>query len=216
VGSGARGTRAFLVVCMIGLAWFANPGLATPGVDDARGGAAVPYVQQRGLTFTDHTGRAVSERDFSGRYMLVFFGYTHCPDVCPGNLAIMAAAMRELGSMGEFVQPLFITFDPERDTPEVLAEYVPHFHPRLMGLTGSFEEIAAAARSYGVLFERNDAEEGATASEYSLRHTARTYLIGPDGKGVAIFEHDSNAKEMAAEILGVLERDRVLSSTGGL
>ncbi len=171
--------------------------------------------QPRGLTFTDHTGRAVSEREFLGRYMLVFFGYTHCPDVCPADLMIMSAALRELGEAGEAVQPVFITFDPERDTPVVLAEYVRHFHPRLTGLTGSPAEIAAATRSYGVIFERDGDEEGSESADYSLRHTALTYLIGPDGKGVAIFDHDSDPVETAAEILALLEQGPAGAVAGG-
>ena len=168
-----------------------------------------------GLTFVDHTGRAVSERDYAGHHMLVFFGYTHCPDVCPGDLAIMSAAMQALGSAADLVQPIFITFDPARDTPEVLAEYVRHFHPRLTGWTGSQEQIAAAVESYGVVFERDGGEGGAEGSDYSLRHTALTYLIGPDGKGVAMFEHGSDPEEMASQILALLEQDLVEATVGG-
>ena len=205
-----------LVACAIGLPWFTKPVSAAPRmVAEERGGEAVPQRCPKRLTFTDHTGRAVSECDFSGRYMLVFFGYTHCPDVCPGDLAIMSAAMRKLGDAAEAVQPVFITFDPARDTPEVLAEYVRHFHPRLTGLTGTREQIAAAARSYGVLFERDDAEDGSETSDYSLRHTALTYLIGPDGKGVATFDHGSDPEEMAAEIFALLEGDSVGPTAGG-
>lgn len=219
----SRGVRlAFvgLVACAIAvaidLAWSTQTVSATPGgVAEDRSGESVTQPRPKALTFTDHTGRAVSEREFSGHYMLVFFGYTHCPDVCPANLAIMSAALRTLGSAAEAVQPLFITFDPVRDTPEVLAEYVRHFHPRLTGLTGSRDQIAAAARSYGVLFEKDEDEDGAETSDYSLRHTALTYLIGPDGKGVASFDHGSNPKEMAAEILALLEQDPVEMTTEG-
>lgn len=219
----SRGVRLAvvgLVACAIGVAvglpWFPQPVSATPGgVAEDRAGERGPQPRPKGMTFTDHTGRAVSEREFSGHYMLVFFGYTHCPDVCPANLAIMSAALRILGSAAEAVQPLFITFDPVRDTPEVLAEYVRHFHPRLTGLTGTREEIGAAARSYGVLFERDEDEDGAKTSDYSLRHTALTYLIGPDGKGVASFGHGSNPTEMAAKILALLEQDPVGTTTEG-
>jgi protein SCO1/2 len=111
------------------------------------------------------------------------------------------------------VQPVFITFDPARDTPEVLADYVGHFHPRLLGLTGTPEEIAAATHSYGVLFERDD--DGSKAVDSFLRHTALTYLIGPEGKGLTTFGHDSNAKEMADEILALMAPSRMRLTTGG-
>ncbi|MBJ20096.1 MAG: SCO family protein [bacterium] len=211
MGRGTRGIILGLVVCASGLAigwpWISERSMATPDhIAEARSGDQAPQAGPEGLAFTDHTGRAVSERDFSGRYMLVFFGYTHCPDVCPGNLSIMSAAMRRLGRAAEAVQPVFITFDPARDTPEILAEYVRHFHPRLTGLTGTPAQIEAATRSYGVVFERADAGGGGEAADYSLRHTSQTYLIGPNGRGVAIFEHDSNPEEMASEILALLEQ----------
>ncbi|MAE95799.1 MAG: SCO family protein [Deltaproteobacteria bacterium] len=170
---------------------------------------------KRSLTFIDHRGRAVNERDFLGSYMLVFFGYTACPDVCPADLAIMSAAMRHLGAAAESVQPVFITFDPDRDTPEVLAGYLRHFHPRLIGLTGTPDQIAAAVHSYGVVFEREEEEGGAEGSGYSLRHTALTYLIGPDGKGVTMFDHGSDPREMADEILAQLEKAALASAAGG-
>lgn len=168
--------------------------------------------QKNGLMFTDHTGRLVSERDFAGRYMLVFFGYTHCPDVCPGDLAIMSAALGALGAEAEAVQPVFITFDPARDTPAVLAEYVRHFHPRLVGLTGTPAQISAAATSYGVMFVRDDDDDDGDNPDgdkaaYDLRHTALTYLIDPDGKGAALFDHNTDAQEMAAKIRRILQQN---------
>jgi cytochrome oxidase Cu insertion factor (SCO1/SenC/PrrC family) len=159
----------------------------------------------RVLTFRDHTGRAVSESDFAGSFQLVFFGYTECPDVCPSNLVVMGEALRVLGEDADRVQPIFVTLDPERDGPGTLAEYVTHFHPRLVGLTGDSAQIAAAATAYGVYVERVEAGPGAEAGSYSLSHTAQTYLIGPDGEGLAIFEHGSDPRAMAAEILERIE-----------
>ncbi len=152
------------------------------------------------LTFIDHTGRPVGRQDFAGRFQLVFFGYSHCPDVCPSGLAIMATALRALGDAAERIQPVFISIDPERDTPESLADYVRHFHPRLLGLSGTPEQIAAAAKSYGVYYERSD-DQAEGASDYLMAHSARTYLVGPDGVGIAIFSHGSDPEQMAAEIL---------------
>jgi protein SCO1/2 len=102
-------------------------------------------------SLVDHRSARVTDRDFSGRFLLVYFGFTYCPDVCPAELAGMAAAIDALGPLGAKVTPLFITINPERDTKEKLAPYVASFHPRLIGLTGGGEEIAAAARLQGVL-----------------------------------------------------------------
>lgn len=151
------------------------------------------------LTFTDHRGRAVSERDFAGKFMLVFFGYTHCPDICPTDLQVLGRAMDALGQAGKNVQPVFISIDQERDTPKVLADYVRHFHPRLVGLTGTKAQIAAAAKAYDVHAEKTHDEK--ESSNFFINHTALTYLIGPDGNGIATFNHGTKPDEMAAVIL---------------
>ena len=157
------------------------------------------------LTFVDHTGRAVSEQDFLGRFALVFFGYTHCPDVCPTDLAIISAAMDELGETAEVVQPLFITYDWDRDTPEVLADFVQHFHPRLIGLTGSQDQIARAVKSYGTYAEKIELED--TGGEYLISHTAEVYFLGPDGDGLEIFQHGADPKEMANTMRAHINRE---------
>lgn len=157
------------------------------------------------LTFVDHQGEAVSELDFRGKHSLVFFGYTSCPDVCPMNLTVMASAMRELGGEAPRVQPLFITFDPERDTPEVLAKYVKHFHPSLLGLTGSREEIAAATRAYGVYYKVSF-RDSEVPGKFDFEHSSQTYLIDPGGRAIALFEHDSDPAEMAEEIRNALAK----------
>lgn len=156
------------------------------------------------FSLVDHTGRPVTDRDFRGQFMLVFFGYTFCPDVCPIDLQIIGKAMDALGKPGYRVQPIFITVDPERDTPAVLARYVSHFHPRLLGLTGTPEQVAAAAQAYGVLYMK--AIEASTSAnpkgaEYLVDHSAFTYLLGPDGRFVAAFAHNNDSKKLAAGIL---------------
>ena len=131
--------------------------------------------------------------------MLVFFGYTFCPDVCPMDLQIIAQALDELGKAGDRLQPIFISLDPARDTPGVVAEYASHFHPRLIGLTGTRQQTAMAARNYGVIsmkiIEENDPEH------YSINHSALTYLLGPDGKFVAAFDHGTNPETLTSVIL---------------
>jgi cytochrome oxidase Cu insertion factor (SCO1/SenC/PrrC family) len=128
---------------------------------------------------TDQTGHRRSDADFRGKLVVLYFGYTYCPDVCPTELQSISLALDKLGPMAEAVQPLFITVDPERDTPARLAEYVSSFHPRLIGLTGSLAEVRKTAIAYRTFFVKNSA----TASgEYSLDHTGFIYLIGKDGR----------------------------------
>ena len=106
------------------------------------------------FSLTDQDGRKVTDKDFLGKYMLVFFGYTYCPDICPTELQVMSAALDNLGAKADDIQPIFITFDPQRDTPEVLKQYVTNFHPRLIALTGTPEEIAVAAKAYRVFYSK--------------------------------------------------------------
>jgi protein SCO1/2 len=142
------------------------------------------------FTLTDMTGKRVTEKDFLGHPALVFFGYTHCPDICPSGLQVMAAALDKLGPKGDSVTPVFITLDPERDTPEKLAEYVKSFHPRLVGLTGSADEIKTVAKEYRVFYQKI-ADEKAPA-DYTYDHSAIFYLMGPDGTFITHIPHTTN------------------------
>lgn len=150
-----------------------------------------------------HGGKRVSERDFGGRHLLVFFGYGSCPDVCPSDLATMAAALEALGDAGKRVQPLFVTLDPGRDTPPLLGAYVKHFHPRMVGLTGTAEEIAAAAEAYGVRYMRF--VQANAGGRYTIDHSAAIYLVGPEGRFRAAFEHGTGPREMATAIARYLK-----------
>ncbi len=163
------------------------------------------------FSLIDQTGKRVTDADFRGRYMLVYFGYTYCPDVCPTGLSVMSQALDILGPKGERVQPIFITVDPERDTPEVMADYVANFHPRLIGLTGSPDEIRAAAKAYRVYYEKvysqlaqrgetEDADLGDPESDYLMSHSASTFLMGPDGRYIRVFAYGTSAEDMAAGI----------------
>ncbi len=146
-----------------------------------------------------HTGKTVTDRDFLGKYMLVYFGYTHCPDVCPIDLQIVSEAVDMLGKDGDKIQPLFVTVDPKRDTVKVMARYVKHFHPRLIGLTGTKQQVASAAKIYRMQSRRSvsqDAEPG----EYLIDHSAATVLIGPNGGGLSLFPHGITAKDIVADI----------------
>jgi cytochrome oxidase Cu insertion factor (SCO1/SenC/PrrC family) len=143
---------------------------------------------------TDQTGHVRTERDFRGRLMLVYFGFTYCPDVCPTDLQAIGLALDKLGKDGESVQPLFITVDPERDTAEHLAQYVPMFHPRLIGLTGSAEAIRKAADAYKVYYAKIPL--GKATDDYTVDHTAFIYLLDRDGNYLGFFPPGTSADRM--------------------
>jgi protein SCO1/2 len=142
----------------------------------------------------DHTGKHRSDRDFRGRLMLVYFGFTYCPDVCPTDLMAIGQALEQLGPDADAVQPVFITLDPERDTTEHLAEYVPMFHPQLLGLTGSLDAIGAAAEAYKVYFAK--VPIGKDAGDYTVDHTSFIYLMDRDGKYLGFFPPGTSAERM--------------------
>jgi cytochrome oxidase Cu insertion factor (SCO1/SenC/PrrC family) len=149
------------------------------------------------FTLTDQNGRRVSDADFRSRFMLIYFGYSFCPDVCPTDLAAMAGAIDQLGPDGERVQPIFITIDPERDTVARLAEYAPLFHPRLVALTGTPEEVGQAAAQYRVY-----AQKEGDGPDYLMNHSGIVYLMGPDGRFLTHFPQGTPAEEMAQKIRG--------------
>ena len=155
-------------------------------------------------SLVDQTGRAVTDQDFLGSFVLIFFGYTGCPDICPTDLTIMSEAVDLLGEGGKAVQPIFITIDPERDTVEVMAAYVKNFHPRLVGLTGTLEQVNAIGARYGVRAQRYQAEDASATDQaddsYFLDHTGAIYLIAPDGSGLTYFRHGVPAADIAAAI----------------
>jgi cytochrome oxidase Cu insertion factor (SCO1/SenC/PrrC family) len=154
------------------------------------------------FTLTDQTGRRRSDAEFRGKLLMVYFGYTYCPDICPADLQQIGLAVERLGEAGAAVQPLFITIDPIRDTPEVLAQYVPSFHPRLLGLTGTADEIAAVAREYKVVYTKYQPPDG---GPYLMDHTGFVYIIDPTGKYRGFFPPgtpEDRMREMINKILG--------------
>lgn len=126
---------------------------------------------------TDHNGRPRTLRDFRGKVVVLFFGYMHCPDVCPTTMADLAQVMGKLGHDSDRVQVLFVTVDPERDTPELLAQYVPAFHPSFMGLYGDAQSTAEVARAFNVMYQKQP-----TTAGYNVDHSAGTFLIDPSGR----------------------------------
>jgi protein SCO1/2 len=173
--------------------------MATPSA----GGVQLPQGLVLGGPFAlvDHTGKAVTEADFAGRFLLVYFGFTYCPDVCPTELGIVAAALDAMESQGERVTPVFVSIDPERDTPEAMADYVSRFHPRMVGLTGTPEQVAATARAYRVFYAKVSRPE---MSEYLMDHSSFIYLVGPDGRVRALFRSNTAPEAIAEAVRGQL------------
>lgn len=155
------------------------------------------------FSLVDQNGDTVTDADFRGQFMLVYFGYTFCPDVCPTALNRNAEAMDMLGEQAEKVVPILITVDPERDTVEHMKEYAKFFHPRLVALTGSEEQVKAAAKAYRVFYAKVE-EEGGDPANYLMDHTAITFMMGPDGKFVQHFSHDATPEEMAERMRKVM------------
>jgi protein SCO1/2 len=168
------------------------------------GGSTTTGTAQVGGPFslTDHTGRRVTAETYKGKVLVVFFGFTHCPDICPSGLQVVSAALDKLGPKAEDVVPLFVTLDPERDTPQQLALYLKSFHPRLVGLTGTAEETAAAARAYRVYFRKVADEKEPT--QYTLDHTSIVYVMGRDGRYVSHATHATPVDRLAEQIAKAL------------
>jgi len=183
-----------LLALLLGACRAAGPGEA-PLKGATMGGA---------FTLTDQNGRRVSDTDFAGKYRLVYFGFTFCPDVCPTDLQAIGAGLRRFEqsdpARAAKVQPIFITVDPGRDTPQVMGRYVANFHPRLLGLTGTQAEIDAVARRYRIAHQRLDPEPGRPAEEYNVDHTRITVLYGPEGEPIVIVPSDQGAEAVAAEL----------------
>ncbi|MGI9360599.1 MAG: SCO family protein [Parasphingorhabdus sp.] len=154
-----------------------------------------------GFTLTNQDGGKTSDTDFAGQYRIIYFGYSYCPDVCPVDLQRLmqglALAEKNDPSLAKKIQPIFITIDPERDRPEQLKQYVSAFHPRLIGLTGTPDEIAEVAKKYLIIYNKREAEG---SSEYLLDHSRQGYFFGPQGEPIALLPFDGTPQEIADEI----------------
>lgn len=146
------------------------------------------------FTLTDHTGKQVTDKDFAGQYRLIYFGFTYCPAICPTELQRMSSLLNALGEKGEIIQPIFITVDPERDTVEVMKNYVAQFHPRLTGLTGTPAQIDTAKKAYKIYAAKVEDE---TMSDYTMDHSSFIYFIDPDDNLLRIFKMDDSVETMA-------------------
>ncbi len=149
------------------------------------------------FTLTNQRGEKVSDKDFQGKLMLVYFGFTYCPDICPTGLKTIGDTLMLLGRNAENIAPVFITIDPERDTVEQLASYMPSFHPSIQGLTGTPQEIKAVLGEYKVYAQKVEKPD---MSNYMMDHSAYMYLMGTDGNYITHFRHGATAAEIAQEI----------------
>ena len=177
-----------ILLLMLGACQQGRPGFRATDITGADFG--------RDFALTDHTGKPRSLADFRGRVVVMFFGYTHCPDVCPITLAELAAVVKKLGTDGDRVQVLLVTVDPERDTPEVLSQYVTAFDPRFLALRGTAEETARVAKEFKIIYQK---VAGARPDSYTMDHSAGTYIFDTQGRlrlyvsygqGPEIFAHD--------------------------
>ncbi len=150
------------------------------------------------FTLTNQNGQTVTEKTFRGKYMLVTFGYTYCPDICPAELNVISAAMEKIGNKAGEIVPIFITIDPKRDTVEQIETYMSSFHPQMVGLTGNEEQIKQAASAYRVYYQKTDGGPG--DDSYLMDHSTFMYLMDPKGDYVSHFGYGISAEDLAARI----------------
>ena len=156
------------------------------------------------FTMVKHSGEAVTEKTFAGKPMLLFFGYTFCPDVCPTELQVMAEALRQLGDKGKDIQPIFVTIDPARDTPTVMAAYVAAFGEQFVGLTGTPEQVKQIASAYRVFFQKVDNKDAPDA--YLMDHSSIIYLMDGEGRFLKHFTYSTDPKALAEGLAAALGR----------
>jgi protein SCO1 len=173
------------------------------GRDREAADAAAPAFG-RGIDFelTDAGGNRVRAADLRGRWLLIFFGYTYCPDLCPTALSEIAGALAKLGPLAAQVQVIFVSIDPQRDTPKALSEFVQHFDARILPLTGNAEQLARAAGSFGIAFYK---VPGPTPNEYTFAHSAIVTLVGPEGGIVTRFSSDAVVDDLAGALRRLID-----------
>lgn len=160
-------------------------------------------LEQADFHLNDFNGKSRSLADFRAKVVVMFFGYTHCPVACPTTLADLAQVMRMLGKDADRVQVLFVTVDPERDTPELLAKFVPYFYPTFLGLYGDAQATAQAAKAFGVSYEKQYYKKGG----YTFLHSDGTFLIGPKGRPVLLSRYGQQTKLLVQDIRQLLATD---------
>jgi len=183
--------RFFLLILLLGLGACSGKPVAFQGTD------ITGADWGRDFQLADHTGKPRSLADFRGKVVVMFFGYTHCPDVCPTTLGEMAQVMKRLGPDADRVQVLFVTLDPERDTPELLAQYVPAFDPRFLGLYGDEATTRKTAADFKVFYQK---QAGTGDKSYTLDHSANTYVFDPQGRLRLLFGYGADVEQIVHDI----------------
>jgi len=186
--------------CFLGLALsllVAGCGPSAPSKAVFQGTDITGVEWGKDFNLVDHTGQRRSLVDFHGKAVALFFGYTHCPDVCPTTLGEMAQTLKQLGKDADKVQVLFVTLDPARDTPAVLAQYVPSFNPTFLGLTGTEAEVAIVAKSFKVFYQK---QESSSKMGYTLDHSANTFVFDPQGRLRLMYSFGRGVAPMVQDI----------------
>ena len=170
--------------------------------DSPRGAAGTALASAIGGPFrlTDQNGKTVTDADLRGKWSLIYFGYTHCPDACPTALNDISIALEDLGVKRDAVRPVFITVDPERDTPDALKAYVTSFDAPILALTGTPEQVAQAAKGYRVYYAKHPEAGG----DYSMDHSSVIYVMDPEGRFTASFTHESTPEQIAERLKKLL------------
>lgn len=207
---------ALALVVGAGVGWYQvsiqKARVVTHDVEPAAGGARIAGLDLGGpFSLTTHTGEAVTEKNYAGDYKLLYFGFTYCPAICPTELQKISQVMRALDKnhpeLASKVQPLFITVDPERDTVDVMREYVSLFHPRLVGLTGTQPQIDFVSKSYRVFATQ---VEDQTQSDYTVDHSSFIYLMGPEDQVLGLYKIKDNAEFIYKEIEALLLEQKTI------
>jgi protein SCO1/2 len=185
--------RLLAVICLLAMAACSKPGFSNVDITGAN------YAND--FFLTDHTGARRTLADYRGKLVVVFFGFTQCPDVCPTTLQEMAEVRRQLGRDADQVQVLFVTIDPQRDTQAVLAQYVPGFDPSFVGLYGTAEETSRTAKQFKVFYQK---VPGPTETSYTMDHTAGSYVIDRSGQPRLFLKHNQGAAPIVADLRKLL------------
>jgi len=173
------------------------PPTLTPVTDTPFAG---PYL------LTDHTGKPATDQSWPGKYKLIYFGFTYCPAICPTELQKITYALNAMGSKADIIQPIFITVDPERDTPQKMKDYVAMFHPRLVGLTGTREQVDAALKTFKIYAAKR---QDPGASDYTMDHSAFTYFIAPDDRLLTVFKTSDSGDDMIKTMSQWLDQEQL-------
>ncbi len=186
--------RYFIALAVVALVAIAGLGVRMMWRSSA---PPVAATSVKHFSLIDQAGRSVDDATYRGRWMLVFFGFTRCPDVCPTSMIYASDLLKSLGPLAETLNVAFVTVDPERDTPEVLKEYLENFDPRIIGLTGSAEQIAAVTKTFGVYYAKRKIEG---QDDYAMDHSTAFYLVGPEGGFRRAYNLQRGADQMTADI----------------